>query len=76
MQKLDFREQLRTAIDLQTKGDLEGAEAIYARMLQANPRNIDAHQLLGLIYLRQGRSDAAIRSIDQAIAIDPTQPIF
>ena len=52
-------------------GRLGEAEALYRRVLAAQPRHADALHFLGLIADQAGRPEAALDLIRQAIAINP-----
>ena len=67
---------IQLAIRHHQAGELELAEGIYIQILHAQPDNIDALHLLGLIHLQQGRHDSAIALIQQAIAIAPNVAKF
>jgi TolB-like protein/Flp pilus assembly protein TadD len=51
--------------------DFAAATATFAAILAREPNNIEAISALGYIARRQGRSDEAVRRLDQAIALDP-----
>lgn len=53
-------------------GRLQEAEAGYRTVLRRAPANSDAHHLLGLLCLQQGRLEEAERSVRQAIRLNPT----
>lgn len=67
---------LRQGLTAQTVGDLATAEACYRQVLQQDPRNQDAHHLLGAALRSSGRTLESIVSISQAIAIAPDQATF
>jgi tetratricopeptide (TPR) repeat protein len=67
---------LSEAVGLHQSGHYVEAERIYRHILQAEPANPDALQLLGLIAQHAGRSEDAIRLIQKAIAINPMIPSF
>jgi tetratricopeptide (TPR) repeat protein len=52
-------------------GDDNAAMEYYVRALRSNPRNPDAHNLLGAALLRQGRFDEAMREVAEAVRLDP-----
>lgn len=52
-------------------GRLDAAETAARRLLQAAPRNADAHNLLGLVLRRAGRGEEALNSFAQALALNP-----
>ncbi len=57
-------------------GRLADAERLYRRILEADPRQPDALNLLGMIAHQTGHPEAALRLIDQAIAIDGRSPSY
>jgi tetratricopeptide (TPR) repeat protein len=63
------------AVELQQKGDLEGAVAAYRRFLELQPNNVEAHSNLGAALARQGRSEEAIEQYGRALAIDPARTV-
>lgn len=69
-------ESLQDAIQAHRQGDFARAEAIYQRLLAADPRNAEALQLIGVIALQQQRHAEAVEQIAQAIAIQPGQASF
>jgi tetratricopeptide (TPR) repeat protein/predicted AlkP superfamily phosphohydrolase/phosphomutase len=52
-------------------GDLEGALAAYARVLQLDPRNVDARVYAARIHLQAGELARAGRVLDEALRLDP-----
>ena len=58
------------------EGRLAEAEACYRRVLAAEPGNADALNMLGIVALQSGRSDAAVEMIRQAIAKNATNPAY
>ena len=67
---------LDTAFRHHQAGQLSDAEALYRKVLAADPRNANALHLLGLIAQQVGRNDIACDLIGQAIAIDGTAAAF
>lgn len=59
------------AVNLQNAGDLGGAEAIYQQVLQLDPQNYDALNMLGLIAATLGMNDVAIELTSAAIEVNP-----
>jgi MoaA/NifB/PqqE/SkfB family radical SAM enzyme len=54
----------------------EEAESVYNRVLQAQPDNMDALHLLGMINYQRGENDTAISLIKQAIVINPNVAVL
>ncbi len=67
---------LRQGVGLQQQGNLAAAEAVYRRILIAEPNNPDALHLLGLVALGCGKREEAIRLISEATVVAPDQPHF
>ncbi len=65
---------LQTAIAHHGAGRLAEAEAIYRRILEAQPRHPDAWHLLGVIAHQAGRSDIAVDFISRSIALNSRNP--
>ena len=63
---------LNLAIQYHQAGNFGQAEQMYRQILQADPRNIDALHLLGLVAHQVGRNDLAVGFIRRAIEILPT----
>ena len=60
-----------TALRHYQAGRIGDAEAIYRRILAAEPRNFDALYLLGLLTYQLGRPEAARKLIETAITVNP-----
>ncbi len=58
------------------RGQLQQAEQVYRRILQADPRNAGALHLLGLVALQVGRHDAAVQLISDAIRLDGRRAVY
>lgn len=69
-------ELLQEALTHHRAGRLDQAEALYRRILEADPRNADSLHLAGMIEHQRGRHDAAAAMIRQAIAIQPDVAAF
>jgi predicted TPR repeat methyltransferase len=66
---------LRQAVELHQRGDYAQAEALYARVLQADPDNVDAVHLSGVAARQRGDAPRALELIGRAIALDATRAI-
>src|SRR6266567_3024302 len=62
--------------DLHAAGKLEEAEQVYRDVLRGQPRNAVALHLLGVLLYQANRFDAAVESIEAAIAIDSQSAEF
>ena len=58
-------------VELQQKGDLEGARLSYEAALRANPRRADALAGLGAVHSRLGQYPQAIERYRQALDVNP-----
>ena len=65
------RRLMAHAAEHQKEGRFEEAEQIFRRVLQDNPRNVDALRLLALLAMRADRSDDAETLLQRAIEIAP-----
>ncbi|MBX7199588.1 MAG: tetratricopeptide repeat protein [Rhodospirillaceae bacterium] len=61
---------LQNAIDLHRRGGLAAAQEAYRKVLAAEPKNIDALHLLGVLLSEQGNPEG-LALIEQAIALKP-----
>jgi len=61
---------LQSAESLLKAGDARGAEATARRAVEADPRNADAHALLGDLLLASGKEADAEREFTAAVGID------
>ena len=64
-------DDMERALALHRKGCLAEAELLYRDILDKDPRNFDALQLLGTIDLQQGRDQEAQLKIAMALEINP-----
>ncbi|MCI0626437.1 MAG: tetratricopeptide repeat protein [Acidobacteria bacterium] len=60
-------------VELQQSGDLVGARDAYLAALKSEPHRVDANANLGLVYVRLGQFDDAIRHYRRALAANPAQ---
>ena len=67
---------LQRAVLLHQSGELAQAGIIYKRILDVDPKNVDALHLLGLVSHQSGQSATAIMLIKRALKISPNQPDF
>src|SRR5215218_7813721 len=58
-------------VELQQRGDLQGARAAYEAALRAVPNRADALTNLGVIFARLGQYGEAVRSYKAALAAEP-----
>src|SRR5215218_5177350 len=60
-------------VELQQKGDLEGARAAYEAALRSVPKRFDALSNLGVVHARLGDYARAVEYYRQALAVEPRQ---
>ncbi len=68
------RELLESAINLHRMGEFANAKSSYLTILKANPRQVDALHLLGVVELQAGNWGVAEQYISKSLAINPDQP--
>ena len=71
VQAEDAANPLRPARQLFDQGQIAAAESAFKRVIEADPKNGDAHYWLGRAQLQLGRFEAAWRSFEQAIGLKP-----
>lgn len=71
---IDLEQILDKALTWQEAGQLDLAEAGYRTVLQHDPNELDALNLLGVILQERGAIDESIRLIMRALEIDPAFP--
>ncbi len=70
-QQTSFQQDLNDALKFHMAGDFPRAESIYKRVLQAHPNQPIALHLLGITAHQQGKNEAALSLIEQALSSDP-----
>ncbi len=73
---LNIKELLDRALQLHQLGNMDDAEALYNKILTADPRNSDALHLLGLIAYQSGDNQMAVEYIEKAIAGNASMPHY
>ncbi len=71
---MDQAEALMAALRLHQRGQLARAEKAYKQILIHEAENAVAHHLLGRLYYQTHRRDAAISSLQHALAVQPNYP--
>lgn len=69
--ELDLPDALQLAVDMHQSRQLEGAETLYRRILDAAPEQPDALHFLGMVRHQRGHSDEGIALIERAAAQVP-----
>ena len=67
---------LKEAIDLHNRNQLDEAKSIYLKIINHDNKNSDAHHLLSLIYLVEGKLEDAKKSIVSAIDLQPDIAVY
>jgi Flp pilus assembly protein TadD len=67
----DARAHYTLAYVLETKGDLDGAEAQYIKAIELDPRHVSAHYNLGVLLKKKGDLAGAEAASLKAIEIEP-----
>ena len=65
------RSLLSTAVEHHQAGRFPEAERIYRQILEVQPNQVDARQLLGTIAYQTGKTEEAIAHYQQALALNP-----
>lgn len=68
-----WKKQLKEAMELHRKGAWSDAKELYERILEAQPDNYDALQLLGVLASETKNFEASVALIGKAIAVNPGQ---
>ncbi len=68
------RTHFNRGVELQQKGDLEGARQAYEEALKHTPHRVDALANLGLVYLNLGRNEKANEHFEKALSLQPELP--
>ena len=66
-----LRAQFHKALTFHRQGQLALAQAVYEKILEIQPGNVDALHLLGVIAAQMQNPRKAVELIDQAIALNP-----
>lgn len=69
--ELSLSDALTFAVRIHRAGDVDNAETLYRRILEAVPEQPDALNFLGMIAMHRGRIDDAIALIRKSIAVEP-----
>ena len=69
--ELSLSDALSLALDMHQNRQLEGAETLYRRILEAAPGQADALHFLGMLRHQRGHSDEGIALIEKAAVLEP-----
>ena len=72
--ELSIEDALSVAMQLHRVGHFDDAEALYKRILETVPNEVNALHFLGILFHRRGNSDAGIDLIKRSIDLDPLEP--
>ncbi|MFZ6757627.1 tetratricopeptide repeat protein [Undibacterium sp. Ji50W] len=75
MKTVNIPALLEQALAHHQQGQSEQAEALYLQVLQLQPAQFDALQLLGVLARQRGDAETAVKRLQQAIAVNPQQAI-
>ncbi len=70
---IELERLMQQAADEQRRGNVEGAIALYQRVIDRRSDTEDAYRKLALVYWRQGKASDAIRTLELALANGVTQ---
>ncbi len=66
--------KIQKAFSNHKAGNLQQAELLYKEVLAADPDNVDANHLYGLLSRQSGKSEIAVTYIEKALSITPNFP--
>ena len=72
---LDFLSYMRAGFEYIRSEDADGAIKKYSRSLELNPKNPDAHTMLGIAYDAKGDDARALREYNEALKLDPDSSV-
>jgi protein O-GlcNAc transferase len=72
---MEINEAFKSALGYQGSGDLQKAEHICKDILEAQPTNLNARNLLGVLCLQQKNYLLAIQHFEKAVSLGPNNPI-
>ena len=67
---------LREGLEHHRSGQLREAFACYRQVLEVEPAQPDAHNLLGMLTQQAGNAPLAVRFLERAVELDPSAPAF
>lgn len=71
VEELSLEEALALAIHCHRSSELQTAEALYRRILDTAPDNVDALHFLGVLLHQRDRSDEAVKLIERSLILNP-----
>lgn len=73
---MDIQSTYRTALQHHQQGQLAQAEVLYRKVLESSPQHANALHYLGVIYHQNKQHDLAIKTIAEALSIEPNNSDF
>ena len=73
---ITVQEKLNDALKYHQGGDFISAEKIYKQILEENPSNADALNLLGLLFAGNNKYEEAINLVEKAVKISPNSYFY
>lgn len=74
VREVSLEEAMSIAILFQKNGQLDDAEGLYRKILDAAPEHPDVLHYSGVLAHQQGRNEQAVALIEQSLRIQPDQP--
>lgn len=71
--KEEFLRRARQGAKAYEQGDLVAARAIFEDLVEADPSSAPAHAALGVLQMRAGENEAALRQLSRSIELDPRE---
>ena len=72
----NLKEKIQEAVNLYKSGSLIKCEELTKRLIKINPKVVFLHNLLGMIFAAQNRTDEAVKSYEKGIQVDPNFAII
>src|SRR5215475_9869344 len=66
---------VQQGLSLQQQGQIAEAEVCYRKVLETDPHNVDANNLLGVLKAQEGKAEEALRHIELALRGAPTSTL-
>jgi len=68
----DLEQRFLAAIDAHRRGELDRAEPVYREVLAADPKNAEAHHMMGIAYYQRQNLSEAEASLCRALELEAT----
>ena len=73
---MSVKDAVATAMRFYNTGKLKDAKNLAQQIVTARPGNADAHNILGVVKYQEGDTEGGIRSVREAIRLNPTSANF